>query len=65
MATGPHLHFMFYMNGHYVNPLKVEIPPSHPVKEELRNRFEHQKKMVMDELQKIDPLNANEDNPPV
>ena len=65
LATGPHLHFMFYMNGHYVNPLKVEIPPSHPVKEELRNNFEVQKKMVMDDLRKIDQLYANEDNPPV
>jgi hypothetical protein len=53
------------MNGNYINPLKVEIPPSHPVKEELRNNFERQKKMVIDDLQKIDQLNANEDNPPV
>jgi hypothetical protein len=53
------------MNGNYVNPLKVEIPPSHPVKEELRDNFEHQKNMVMDELQKIDQLNVIEDSPPV
>ena len=64
LATGPHLHFMFYMNGSYVNPLKIEIPPSHPVKKELRNNFELQKKMVIDELQKIDLPNTYNENPP-
>lgn len=64
LATGPHLHFMFYMNGSYVNPLTIEVPPSHPVKEELRNNFEQQKKLVMDELQKINLPENKESNPP-
>jgi len=53
LATGPHLHFMFFMNGSYVDPLKVDIPPSHPVKEELRGEYENQKRLVMEELNKL------------
>jgi len=53
LATGPHLHFAFYVNGSYVDPLKVEIPPSHPVKEELREEYEKQKQFVIEELNKL------------
>jgi murein DD-endopeptidase MepM/ murein hydrolase activator NlpD len=53
LATGPHLHFAFYMNGSYVDPLKVEIPPSHPVREDLRVEYEKQKHFVMEELNKL------------
>ncbi len=31
LATGPHLDFRFYKNGHAVDPLKVESPPAEPV----------------------------------
>ena len=53
LATGPHLHFAFYMNGSYVDPLKVEIPPSHPVREDLREEYEKQKRLVMEDLNKL------------
>lgn len=53
LASGPHLHFIFYINGSFVDPLKVDIPPSHPVKEELRKEYELQKKLIIDELSRI------------
>ncbi len=56
LATGPHLHFMFFINGSYVDPLKVEIPPSHPVKDELRIEFEKQKQVVLEELDKLNSI---------
>jgi murein DD-endopeptidase MepM/ murein hydrolase activator NlpD len=40
LATGPHLCYRFYVNGKPVDALKVEVPPSHPVKKELIADFE-------------------------
>ena len=40
LATGPHLCYRFYVNGSPVDALRVEVPPSHPVKQELRAEYE-------------------------
>lgn len=40
LSTGPHLHFEFYQNNHYMDPLKVELPASESVPKDLLADFE-------------------------
>lgn len=53
LATGPHLCYRFWKNGKQVDALRVELPPSQPLKEEHKQLFEEVKARFMLRLQSI------------
>lgn len=53
LATGPHLCYRFWKNGVQVDALRVELPPSQPVKPDHFSDFERQRDRVMRRLEKI------------
>lgn len=53
LATGPHLCYRFWKNGVQVDALRVELPPSQPVKPEHFSAFEIQRDLVIRRLERI------------
>jgi murein DD-endopeptidase MepM/ murein hydrolase activator NlpD len=53
LASGPHLCYRFWKNGRQVDALRVELPPSEPVKKEHKESFEVIKTQLMQKLNDI------------
>ena len=53
LATGPHLCYRFWKNGVQVDALRVELPPSQPVKAEFFSTFQTVKDELIKRLQLI------------
>lgn len=51
MATGPHLHYEFHINGVQHDPMRVVLPEAVPITRQLRPQFEARALPLMHQLQ--------------
>ena len=59
LATGPHLDYRVHKNNQPIDPLKMEAPPSYPVKPELMDNFLATRDSVLMELDSLQLASSN------
>ena len=62
LASGPHLHYEFLVNGVHRDPLSESIPAAMPISRELRRAFQEQTASLMERLELIRDTNLAQVN---
>lgn len=58
LATGPHLHYEFHINGVQHDPLRVAMPEAVPITRSLRARFEAQTRALAHQIRLMRQVNV-------